>query len=156
MLSDSAPPAIATLAWPSAIWSAALVIAWFAQAHARLTENAWTPLGSDGLSAISRAMFGASTEGMTVPKTSMSISRPVRLVRAMSSQTTRRPRSSALTERSVVPERAKGVRRPATIATRRPFPYVDMRGNLDGPLGRCQSANIRIDPRPISYIAFPS
>ena len=35
--SDSAPPAMATSRWPSAIWSAASVIAWLADAQARLT-----------------------------------------------------------------------------------------------------------------------
>ena len=122
LLSDSAPPAIATSAWPSAIWSPASVIAWFALAHARLTEKACTSLGSAGISATSRAMFGARTDGTTVPKTSASTSVPSSWVRAMSSDTTARPRSSALTVRSVVPERAKGVRSPATIATRRPLP----------------------------------
>ena len=38
--SDSAPPAMATSAWPSTIWSAASVIAWFADAQARLTLHA--------------------------------------------------------------------------------------------------------------------
>jgi len=56
-----------TSAWPRAIWSAASVMAWLAEAHARLTVNDWTPLGSIGRSDTSRAMFGASTEGTTVP-----------------------------------------------------------------------------------------
>src|SRR4051794_5276088 len=34
--SDSAPPAITTSWWPRTIWSAASVIAWFADAQARL------------------------------------------------------------------------------------------------------------------------
>ena len=42
--SDSAPPAMMTSAWPSAIWSAASVIAWLAEAQARLTVNAWHAL----------------------------------------------------------------------------------------------------------------
>ena len=70
--SDSAPPAIATSAWPSTIWSAASVIAWFAEAHARLTLHAWRFFGKSGISATSRAMFGARTFGTTVPKTSRS------------------------------------------------------------------------------------
>ena len=36
--SDSAPPAITTSAWPSMIWSAALMIAWAPEAQARLSE----------------------------------------------------------------------------------------------------------------------
>ena len=36
--SDSAPPAMTMSAWPRAIWSAASVIAWLADAQARLSE----------------------------------------------------------------------------------------------------------------------
>src|SRR5450759_5202245 len=45
---DSEPPAIATSRWPSAIWSAASVIAWFAEEHALLTLKAWTLFGKRG------------------------------------------------------------------------------------------------------------
>ena len=65
--SDSAPPAMMTSAWPSAIWSAASVMAWFADAQARPTVNDCTPFGSSGRSETSRAMFGASTDCTTVP-----------------------------------------------------------------------------------------
>src|SRR5262245_21001649 len=64
---DSAPPAMMTSRLPSAIWSAASVIAWFADAHARLTVYASHPRGSMGISETSRAMFGAVTDGTTVP-----------------------------------------------------------------------------------------
>ena len=116
--SDSAPPAIATFTCPSAIWSAASVIAWLAEAQARLTVNACVDFGRCGISETSRAMFGAMTDGMTVPKTSASTCAPSSSERWMSSATTRRPRSIAETERSVVPARANGVRSPATMATR--------------------------------------
>ena len=43
------------------------VIAWFADAHARPTVKASTPLGITGSSDTSRAMFGATTDGTTVP-----------------------------------------------------------------------------------------
>ena len=36
--SDSTPPAMMTSAWPRAIWSAALVMAWVAEAQARLSD----------------------------------------------------------------------------------------------------------------------
>jgi hypothetical protein len=65
--SDSAPPAMTTSACPSTIWSAASVIAWLAEAHARLTVNDCTPFGNRGSREISRAMFGARTDGTTVP-----------------------------------------------------------------------------------------
>src|SRR5213082_2101536 len=51
-----------------------------------------------------------------------STSAPARLVRSSSSRATKRARSTARTSLSAVPERQKGVRQPATIATRRPFP----------------------------------
>ena len=44
-------------------------IAWFADAHARLTLTDSTPFGSSGSSDTSRAMFGSTTEGTTVPYT---------------------------------------------------------------------------------------
>ena len=120
--SDSAPPAIAMSACPSTIWSAASVIAWLAEAHARLTLHACTDLGITGISATSRAMLGASTDGMTLPYTSRSMLAASRLVRWMSSPTAILPRSIALSDLSVVPARANGVRTPSMIATRRPFP----------------------------------
>ena len=45
-------------------------MAWLADAQARLTVNACTPLGGCGSSETSRAMFGARTDGTTVPNTS--------------------------------------------------------------------------------------
>jgi hypothetical protein len=105
------------------------VIAWFAEAHARLTLNASTPLGKIGRSDTSRAMFGATTDGTTVPKTSASTSLPSRLLRCISSATHSLPRSIALIDLKSVPARTNGVRTPATIATRRPFPKVGMGGS---------------------------
>ena len=77
-----------------------------------------------GISATSRAMFGASTEGMTEPYTSKSTLAGSRLVRWISSPTAILPRSMALKDLSVVPARANGVRTPSMIATRRPFPKL--------------------------------
>ena len=65
----SAPPAMARSISPSAIASAALVIACRLVAQARTTEYASMFLGSPEASPTSRAMFGSCTEGMTVPKT---------------------------------------------------------------------------------------
>ena len=96
------------------------MIAWFADAQARLTVYAWQPFGSIGISETSRAMFGASTDGTTVPKTSASTSSPSRL--GALNQLGDAPlaeldRGRALEHRA---RRANGVRTPATIATRRP------------------------------------
>jgi len=112
--------------WPSAIWSAASVIAWLALAQARLTENACTPLGSIGSSETSRAMFGATTFGTTVPYTTPSTSLPSSPVRWSSSATASFPSSIAVKFLSCVPDLAKGVRTPATMATRRPLDGIDM------------------------------
>src|SRR5215207_2413680 len=129
---DSAPPAMTTDAWPSAIWSAASVIAWLADAQARLTVTACTPFGSMGSSETSRAMFGAMTDGTTVPNTRASTSRPSSAVRWISSATHALPRSMAEMFLKAVPERANGVRTPETIATRRPLPKLAMAGTYSG------------------------
>jgi hypothetical protein len=97
------------------------VIAWFAEAHARLTVYASVPLGSIGISATSRAMFGAITDGTTVPYTTASTFFPSRFVRWMSSATANLPSSIAVKSFRAVPAFANGVRTPATTATRRPF-----------------------------------
>ena len=55
-----------------------------------------------------------------------STSAPSSSVRCISSDTASLPNSMALNDRSTVPARANGVRTPATIATRRPFPKVGM------------------------------
>src|SRR6185437_9489519 len=62
---DSAPPAIMTSWWPRTIWSAASVMAWLADAQARLTVYASQPRGRIGSSDTSRAMLGAITECTT-------------------------------------------------------------------------------------------
>jgi hypothetical protein len=102
------------------------VIAWFAEAQARLTVNAWTPFGSVGIRETSRAMLGAITDGTTVPKTTPSTSFPSSSARWMSSATMSFPRSIAVIDLREVPDFTKGVRTPATIATRLPFPYRAM------------------------------
>ncbi len=58
-VSDSAPPAMTTSASPSAMCSAAEVIAWFAEAHARPTVKAGTEAGIPEPSCTSRAMLGS-------------------------------------------------------------------------------------------------
>src|SRR5688500_7922724 len=78
------------------------------------------------MSETSRAMLGASTDGTTVPKTMPCTSFPSISARWMSSETMSFPSSIALMDLSTVPAFAKGVRTPATIATRRPFPYRGM------------------------------
>ena len=110
------------------IATAASVIAWLADAHALLTLYASTPFGRSGSSETSRAMFGASTEGTTVPNTSDWTSFPSRFVRCSSSATHNLPRSMAEIDLNAVPAFAKGVRTPATMATRRPFPNVAIKG----------------------------
>ena len=102
------------------IWSAASVIDWFAEAQARLTVKLWIPLGSCGSSEISRAMLGSCTAWITVPKTIACTSVPSSSVRASSSATQRLPSSVAEIPASAVLAFEKGVRRPATMATRRP------------------------------------
>ncbi len=119
--SDSAPPATITSWWPRMIWSAASVMAWFAEAHARLTVYASTPLGMIGNSDTSRAMLGATTDGTTVPYTTASTSLPSSSVRCSNSATHSFPSSIALRCLSAVPAFANGVRTPATTATRRPL-----------------------------------
>ena len=57
-------------AYPFRIVSAPDVIAWFDDAHARLTVNAGTFGGRPASIVISRATFGAGIEGSTVPKIS--------------------------------------------------------------------------------------
>jgi hypothetical protein len=77
------------------IWSAASVMAWLAEAQARLTVKLCTPRGSCGSSEISRAMFGSVTFWITVPYTTACTSFGSRSVRASSSLTTWRPSSVA-------------------------------------------------------------
>jgi hypothetical protein len=69
-------------------------------------------------------MFGATTEGITVPNTSISTSLPLRFVRWISSATQSLPSSIADMDLKAVPALVNGVLTPATIATRRPFPKV--------------------------------
>src|SRR5256884_409706 len=120
--SDSTPPASATSASPSTISSYALATACPEDAHARFREWAGISLGNWGRRLTSRATFGTSADATTCPKITASTSAPARSVRSSSSRATKRARSTARTSLSAVPERQKGVRQPATMATRRPFP----------------------------------
>jgi hypothetical protein len=126
----SAPPAIATACCPASSDSAALVIAWNDVAHARLTLKASMVFGIPVPSTISRAMFGALTDGTTCPKTTRPTSFGSRSARASSSAVTILPSSRADRSRYAVDCLAKGVRRPSTIAMRSagarplvPFPF---------------------------------
>ena len=65
-------------------------------------------------------MFGATTDGTTVPYTIISTSLPSISLRWISSATQCLPRSIDVKPLSVVPDLANGVRTPATMATRRP------------------------------------
>src|SRR5438552_2956595 len=76
--------------------------------------------GNPAASPTSRAMFGNCTEGITVPKTIWSMLAGGISARCTSSATTCRDDSSAERSLKAVPDLTKGVRRPATIATRRP------------------------------------
>jgi hypothetical protein len=116
----SLPPATTQSRWPRMIWSAASVMAWLADAQARLTVKLCTPRGSCGMSEISRAMLGSATFCTTVPNTTACTSAGSSSARASSSATQRWPSSVALRRESAEPARANGVRRPATMATRRP------------------------------------
>ena len=115
----SAPPAIPTSTCPSRIEEATSAIAWFAEAQARLTVWAGTDFGSPAPRATSRPRFGALTEGTTCPMTTVPIEAGSTSVRSRSSRTQTFPRSTAVRSRNTVPERANGVRHPATIATLR-------------------------------------
>jgi hypothetical protein len=63
--SDSTPPARIVSAWPSAIWSAALLMAWALEAQARFRVYAGTLGRSCGRRLTSRPTLGARTDGTT-------------------------------------------------------------------------------------------
>src|SRR5216684_3242187 len=116
----SAPPTMATSTSPTAMASAAVVSACRLVAHARATECASMLLGSPAERPTSRAMFGHCTMGMTTPKTIWSTSLGGSSARCTSSETAIRPRSRAVSPLKAVPDFTNGVRRPATMAARRP------------------------------------
>ena len=116
--SDSAPPAMTVSAWPRRIWSAASVAAWSEVAQAREVVWAGTVRGSPVRSTTSRPMSEESWEGITWPKMRASNSERGRPLRATSSFTTMAPRSMADRSLKSPPDLTKGVRRPATTATR--------------------------------------
>ena len=118
--SDSAPPAITTSACREAMASAALTIAWFAEAHARDTVNASVLAGSPHARAASRARFGACTFVTTVPSTTWSTASALSSARLKSSARTERARSSEVSSARNPPAFANGVRHPATNAMRLP------------------------------------
>ena len=95
-------------------------MAWLAEAQARETLHASTRLGRSGINAISRAMLGASTDGITVPNAMRSSAAGSRSDRCTNSLTAILPSSIALSALRVVPAFAKGVRTPAMIAMRLP------------------------------------
>jgi hypothetical protein len=78
-------------------------------------------LGSScGRRLTSRATLGTRTDGTTWPKITSSTSRPSSSARMSSSRAAWRASAVAETSRKTVPLLAKGVRMPATMATRRP------------------------------------
>ncbi len=115
---DSAPPAMTVSAWPSRIWSAASVAAWREVAQARDVVWAGSVRGSSVRSTTSRPMSEESWDGITWPKMSASNSERERPLRATSSFTRIAPRSTAERSLKSPPDRTKGVRSPATTATR--------------------------------------
>ena len=75
--SDSTPPARMVSAWPSAIWSAALVMAWARGGAGAVQRVGGDAGGGTGGGGSPRApTLGVSTEGTTWPKMTSSISRP--------------------------------------------------------------------------------
>ncbi len=130
----STPPAIITSACPRTIWSAAEVIAWFAEAHARLTLKAGLVGGMPAASATSRPTFGASMLGTTTPYTTSSTSSGSSSARDSSSRTATVPSCVGLMSRNHEPAFANGVRQPSTIATLLPFSAMAASG-WDGPEG---------------------
>jgi hypothetical protein len=90
------------------------------EAQARLTVKLCTPLGSCGMSEISRAMFGSAMLCTTVPYTTAWTSLGSISLRARSSATQPRPSSVAERRARALLALANGVRTPATTATRRP------------------------------------
>ena len=106
------------------------MIAWFAEAQARLTVNACTPFGQHGQQrdfARDVRRDDGRHDGAEDERLDLSVAS--RLVRWISSATQRLPSSIAEMYLSAVPARANGVRTPATIATRRPLPANDMAGS---------------------------
>ena len=101
------------------IADATSAIAWLAEAQARFTVWAGTSFGRPAPSTASRARFGAFTDGTTWPMTTAPTEPGSTSVRSSSSRTQALARSTAVRSRKTVPERAKGVRQPATMATRR-------------------------------------
>ncbi len=132
--SDSAPPANTTSACPRAIWSAASVAAWIEVAQARETVCASTLLGSCVRSATSRATSETRGDGITCPKTTASYSSGGIPLRATSSFTRIAPRSTAERSTKSPPAFTKGVRRPATMAARRPRPGAPLVDTVASPL----------------------
>ena len=92
--------------------------AWSEVAQARDVVWAGTVRGSSVRSTTSRPMSEESWDGITWPKMSASNSARGRPLRATSSFTTMEPRSMAERSLKSPPDRTKGVRRPATTATR--------------------------------------
>ena len=92
----SVPPAMATVESPRAIAEATSVSAWRLVAQARATVCVSMVRGRPAASTTSRAMLGASSVGMTWPKTSWSMVAGSTSERSTSSWTTTRPRSSAV------------------------------------------------------------
>src|SRR5215510_15058078 len=93
-------------------------IAWFAEAQARFTLKAGTAAGRPVPRTTSRPRFGALTDGITWPITTVPIDSGAISVRSTSSRTHAFARSSAVRSRYTVPALANGVRQPATTATR--------------------------------------
>jgi hypothetical protein len=106
---------------PDRMLSTALVKAWLADAHALVTVNAGTEGGTPEPSAISLAIFGVLTEGMTFPINTLSISFGAISVLFRSSTAAIFPRSREERFSKSVPDFANGVLRPRIMATRFPL-----------------------------------
>ena len=95
----SAPPAMPISAWPARISEATSAMASLAEAHARFTVWAGTAAGSPARRTTSRARFGAFTEGMTCPSTTVSTHAASTSARSTSSRTQAVARSTAVSSR---------------------------------------------------------
>ena len=144
--SDSAPPARTTSHSPLRMASAAKVMARLDEAQARLTVVPGTSMGSEERKTTSRPRLRACRAGTTTPKTDIWTAAGSRPVRAISSPTATAERSTTSMSRKWVPALTKGVRQPATMATRPPGPtrsWRSARGNGGAPPGRVQTVSAR-------------
>ena len=117
---DSAPPATATSASPSAIVCAAEMIAWSPLPHSRFTVRAGVSTGSPALIAAARARYiSRCSVWMTWPKTTCPTSLASMPARVTASRVTCAARSAGGTSLRPPPYLPIAVRTPARMTTSR-------------------------------------